>query len=66
MVTRGRTALHFASGLGYADIVQLLLDRDADALIIDSYGCSPLHEATTFGHLDVLIIVLVPFSNDIL
>jgi ankyrin repeat protein len=41
----GRTRLHWAAWNGYADIVQLLLNRDADIAAQRSLGGTPLRGA---------------------
>lgn len=38
----GRTALHFAAGHGWKDVVGLLVDHGADVEVEDRYGMTPL------------------------
>ena len=50
----GDTALHRAAAGGYADIVELLLDRGADPEVADGDGFKPIHSAIFFnrqGHI---------------
>ena len=46
---KGQTALHRASQRGLSDIVQLILDHDADVHALDGDGSSPLHLAIFEG-----------------
>ena len=48
------TALHYASGEGDADVVQLLLDAGADIEMKNNDGRSPLHSVCESGALDVV------------
>merc|ERR1712151_1052660 len=45
-----RTALHAASQMGYASVVQLLLDKRADPRVHDLTKTTPLILAVRFGH----------------
>ncbi len=58
-VTRsGKTALMFASSLGFLDLVRLLLSHDANAIVTDADGFSALKQAPCLyyhtGILDAL------------
>ena len=48
------TVLHYMSGEGDADAVQLLIDAGADIEMKNCDGCSPLHYACESGALDVV------------
>ena len=48
------TALHYASGEGDADVVQVLIDAGADIEEKDEKGRSPLHCACVSGALDIV------------
>ena len=41
----GKTALHLSALNGHRDVVQLLLDHDADVAAADEAGNTPLHYA---------------------
>lgn len=49
--TSGRksTPLHFASGFGRKDIVEYLLNLNANVSAKDDGGLQPLHNASSFG-----------------
>ena len=55
--TFGRTALHYASDMGFPDIIQLLLDAGANPNIIDRQGYYPLHAATSLNNIDVIKVL---------
>jgi ankyrin repeat protein len=58
---RGRfydTALHAASAKGHFEIVQLLLNSDADPNLCDDDGEALLHSASQNGHVEVMKILL--------
>jgi RNA polymerase sigma factor (sigma-70 family) len=46
----GWTALHYAAGLGFEELVQPLIDRGADPSIQDEEGRTPLQVATEANH----------------
>eukprot|EP00898_Chlorokybus_atmophyticus_P000796 jgi/Chlat1/1717/Chrsp127S01940 len=46
----GRTALHYASGIGSKDCVRALLDAGADVSVQDKDGYTPLHIAAGYVH----------------
>ena len=50
----GSTPLHKATEKGYAAIVRILLDADADVNATDAYGYTPLHWAAQEGHLAIV------------
>ena len=52
----GRTALHYANG--HLDLLQLLIDKGADVNARDEEGASPLDDATWYGALDTVAILL--------
>lgn len=55
---RGETPLHFASSGGYEMIVQMLLDKDANANAADTIGRRPLHVAVEHGQEIITKILL--------
>ena len=54
----GRTALHFACGIGNSDAVRLLLDAGAVVDAGDTEGFTPLHIAAGYMHRGVLRMLL--------
>jgi ankyrin repeat protein len=50
----GRTALHIASAAGDPDIVALLIERGADATLVDYQGHTPASLAELAGHMDIV------------
>lgn len=50
LAATGRTALHEAAAAGHANVVRLLLDGGADALVIDGEFRTPLHLVAVAGH----------------
>ena len=46
----GTTALHAAAGAGHANIVRLLVEHGADALVVDASLATPLHLVAQAGH----------------
>jgi len=46
----GRTALHIAASEGFVDVVEYLLDANADVNAIDRFGGSPLADAVRDRH----------------
>lgn len=60
----GTTALSFASGRGYTEIVQILLAKGADVNAKDTfYGATPLDFAIQDNHLDVVKLLLEKGAN---
>ena len=50
LASDGSTALHAAAAKGHANIVRLLLDGGADALVVDKELRTPLHLVALAGH----------------
>jgi len=50
----GTSALHVACSHGFLDIVECLLQHEADPNIVDLDGKTPLHHASASGHNDIL------------
>ncbi len=42
-----RTPLHWAAVLGLSEVVTLLMERGADATVMDAVGATPLHYAVS-------------------
>ncbi|CAC5391174.1 unnamed protein product [Mytilus coruscus] len=55
---RGRSPLYIASESGVKDIVELLIDNNADVLQSDELGNDPLHVACRIGHTDIVALLL--------
>ncbi|KAG2600688.1 integrin-linked protein kinase 1-like [Panicum virgatum] len=53
----GRTALHIAACEGYAEVVELLLQRGAEAAVEDQWGSTPLADAMHYQNHDVIKIL---------
>ena len=47
------TPLHYATVHGHTPVVERLLDKGADVGLTDANGETPLHDAATFGRVDV-------------
>lgn len=64
----GQTLLMIASGYGYSDIVEFLIDRGADVFTKDCIaGATALHKACQGGHLDIVKLLVEKgnaFIND--
>mmetsp|Transcript_77797 Transcript_77797/g.175902 ORF Transcript_77797/g.175902 Transcript_77797/m.175902 type:complete len:673 (-) Transcript_77797:107-2125(-) len=58
-----RTALHAASRMGFASVVQLLLDKKADARVVDLTKSHPLHLACKYGHAGAAELLLKHKAN---
>ena len=50
----GRSALHLASAEGRLEIVEYLIEHNANLFIKDKWGNEPLHEACMAGHTAVI------------
>lgn len=53
--TQGQTALHLAAGCGHEDVVEALVQADADAFAVDSDGFTPFERAEKSGHTAVAL-----------
>ncbi|KAI0347159.1 ankyrin [Trametopsis cervina] len=51
----GKTALHIASQRGNEELVRMLCDLGADVDLSDNEGNTPLHYASAWGHIPLLI-----------
>lgn len=58
----GRTPLFYAARFGYAENVQILLQRGADVNAADKQGMTPLYAAAWFGH-DACVEALLQVSG---
>ncbi|OBT63581.1 hypothetical protein VE03_07021 [Pseudogymnoascus sp. 23342-1-I1] len=61
----GKTALYQAAALGYHLVVQSLISRGASTEIMDRTDRSPLHEASSNGHIEVLLELFKSSSIDV-
>lgn len=50
---RHSTPLHFAAGYNRISVVEYLLENDADVHASDKGGLVPLHNSSSYGHLEV-------------
>ena len=55
---QNRTPLHVAAEGGHRDVVQLLLEKNAEIETTDDNGWSPLHLAVQWDHIDVVQFLL--------
>jgi len=60
---RKSTPLHFSSGFGRKDVVEYLLNKNANVHMKDDGGLVPLHNAASFGHAEVVQLLLNHHSN---
>jgi len=58
-----RTALHTAARMGFASVVQLLLDKKADPRVEDLTKSTPLHLACKYGHAGGAELLLQAKAN---
>jgi tankyrase len=57
--SRKSTCLHYSAGYGRKDICKyLLIDCQADPSVKDEGGLQPIHNAASFGHVDVLHLLI--------
>ena len=54
----GNTALHYVCREGYRDLAVLLLDKGADASLVNNRGETPLHAAARKGNREILARLL--------
>jgi ankyrin repeat protein len=57
------TPLQYAASSGHAEVVKLLLDRDAAIDATDSFGRTPLMWAAQAGHMDAVRVLLDRRAN---
>mmetsp|Transcript_62206 Transcript_62206/g.160401 ORF Transcript_62206/g.160401 Transcript_62206/m.160401 type:complete len:671 (+) Transcript_62206:105-2117(+) len=58
-----RTALHAASQMGFASVVQLLLEKRANARVEDLTKTNPLHLAVRYGHAGAAELLMQHKAN---
>ena len=58
-----RAPLHEAAANGHVEVVQLLLDNDAEVNIKTEGSATPLHYASRGGHVDVMRVLLEAGAN---
>ncbi|KAJ6539478.1 ankyrin repeat-containing domain protein [Mycena capillaripes] len=56
----GKTALHIAALKGHEELVRMLIDFGADVDLSDNKGNTPLHYASSWGHIPVRRESLLP------
>lgn len=61
--TESITALHYTSYLGHYNLVQILLDAEADIHAVVTNGWTPLHFAASEGEVKILGLLLEYGSN---
>ena len=54
----GNTALHYVCREGYRDLAVLLLDKGADASLVNNRSETPLHAAARKGNREILARLL--------
>lgn len=59
----GHTVLHDTSRGGFEDSVRVLLERGADANVVDGKGHLPVHLAAQEGHLEVVQLLKGSMAN---
>ena len=59
------TPLAKASALGFTEIMEELVDAGADVNNQDVLGCTPLHNACYFGHLDSVELLVKQGGTDV-
>ena len=63
---QGRTPLHFACKFGHAEIVHMLLSREADVNAKDQEENTPLHFAAGWGSTTLIELLLCNSANPLL
>ena len=46
--------LHIAAANGYVEVLEFLLDNDADVEVVDKDGWKPIHAAACWGNVSVI------------
>ena len=59
----GESALHVAAKSGHAEVVELLLNKNAPKEATDDSGQTPLHVAVLEGHVNVVELLLARKAN---
>lgn len=61
---RRSSCLHFAAGFGRRDVCAYLLDEcGADPSVKDEGGLEPIHNASSFGHCDIIELLIERGAN---
>jgi ankyrin repeat protein len=51
---KGRTPLHVTCSLGHTEIVQLLIEKEANVNVKDGDGNTPLQVASQYGYEEII------------
>ena len=60
---QGVSLLQLAAEVGNADILRLLLERDATVNVADNHGWTPLHSAAYSGNIEFVLLILHKGGN---
>lgn len=52
------TPLHYATAMGYSDLMKLFIDKRANVNVRDRFSVTPLHTAAELGHEECLTLLL--------
>lgn len=72
LIYNTQSALHIACSNGHTELVQFLIDHNADYTLPQKYGCTPLRVAVAFGNLSnhnphdyvPIICILLPKTDN--
>jgi ankyrin repeat protein len=53
----GNSLLHMAAGLGYTDMVRMLVKSGADLSALNKYGGTPVNMAARNGHTETVRVI---------